>query len=485
MKNSSLVYKKSISSIKWNYLGVFARIFMQLVIQTYMARKIGPEEYGAFAAIVLLTGIVCILIEAGVGALIIKSNKISLARIKNLIALNFLLAIVFSVLLALIFNNKILNLIGVDKEVSPYLISSVLVFYSFSCVPTAMLKKMFLYKQMQVAQNLSYAICFGVVGFLIIEFEKSFLAPLCSLVLFNITYSLALLLALNNQSFEYTEENSENLFLLFGGVFSNVQNWIIENIDNYLIGRLMGSVALGYYAVSYNFVRSPANSFVATFQSVAFSAFSAVNEKKNSKIVDAYCVSIALIVCASSFLFGFLFLISDYVILFFYGNQWIYAASVLKPLALAMIFHSVMAVAGPLLVASGGIKKDILSQSIAAFLMALAIYAYCSGGGEVAGAAWVVCGVYFFRCLIINIFVAHHFELNKKYIFVNVVPVFLFLISFSVGLFFVEANKNSPILGIFYMISLWCVLFLTLCFFPRNSIFAVLFSEKFINKRFK
>src|SRR5687767_10017370 len=74
--NASLT-DRSVSAVKWSYLGVAARVAVQVVVQIALARLLGPDILGLFALVFIVIGVGSIVVDLGLGAALVQEPSLS------------------------------------------------------------------------------------------------------------------------------------------------------------------------------------------------------------------------------------------------------------------------------------------------------------------------------------------------------------------------------------------------------------------------
>ena len=394
--NKSLT-EKALSATKWNYLGTVGRILAQTIAVIILARLLGPEAFGLFAIAILITGISSIVIDMGLGSALIQKN--SLTDEEKYAAFGY---VTFSSIVMAIFIYLTASFIAewFDAiELTEFVQGSAyyLLFFSIGVVPSALLKRELRMKEVQIAQLCSYILGFLIVGLC------------CAILGFG---ALSLIFALLTQAATYSV-----LVLWFSGfrprinfaikitglkqfgrkvVLNNLSNWTTENMDNFLVGKLFNMNALGTYSVSYNRLRTPTNHIVVTLQSVLFST-AARSQNAPEKMRKPYLAVIALIalICFPVFLGAAS--VSESIILGLYGEEWSEAITIFVPLALAMPFHALLAVTGPVISGLGEIHREVTVQIWMAIFFLLLIAA--ASTISIQAVAWAVFITYLFKFL--------------------------------------------------------------------------------------
>jgi O-antigen/teichoic acid export membrane protein len=176
-------------------------------------------------------------------------------------------------------------------------------------------------------------------------------------------------------------------------------NWGISNFDNAIVGRTFGPTQLGLYNRAFTLANAPADSVVATLQTVLFSACSRADGEVEP-IRRAYfaCLSaVSLIVFPA---FWAMSACAPTVIIALYGEAWRPSIVLFRPLVLAISVNAVMALAGPVLGAVNKVREEIVTQAWS-LLVAVIVFLVASRF-TMTSFAWSVCGVYLFRFIVVS-----------------------------------------------------------------------------------
>lgn len=390
---------RSLSAIKWNYLGVVVRIASQLAVQIVLARLLGPEAFGVFAVVFLFIGVGNVIVEMGLGSALIQKKRLTNEEIR--FAFTRILVTGLTVGSAVFFCADVVANVFDNVRIAEIArgIAPVFVFQAFCVVPSALLKRDLAFKKLQVVQVLTY-----LLGFLVVGVSFAYLGyGVWSLAAAWLSQTFFSALAFNlirshpkKFLFILPDKELQNFGLKM--MFSNVANWLIENIDNLLIGKLFGTRALGIYSVSYNLVRTPANHLVVTLQAVLFPA-SARAQENDDHLRRAYLTAVAGVALVVIPVFSGIAAVSSTIVHTLYGQSWSDAAPVLIPLSLAMVPHALMAIAGPILWGKGA-SDELKIQTLVA--LALTATILITSRYSVLTTAWAVLGIYTLRFALLS-----------------------------------------------------------------------------------
>lgn len=387
--------ERSLNALKWNYLGVVARIGLQLVAQITLARLLGPEPFGLFAAAFLLIGFLGLVADQGVGAALVQKKEIDEEDIRFAFTRLLFGGIAVAALawtiaepVASFFGNPDISIVA--KGLAP-----ALVLQTIGVVPLSLLKRDLAFKQIQILQVASYGLGFVLVGVVLAIAGAgiwSLVGAWCAQTLF-LTASL---LHKRPHACRLLIRAKDSTLESFGArvLFTNLCNWTIENVDNLLVGRFFGTKALGLYAVSFNLVKNPANHLVVALQTVLFPTSSRAQDNADG-LRRAYLTVLGGVAVVALPMFFGVGVLSETVIEGLFGQAWLPAAPILLPISLAMGFHSIMAIAGPVLWGKGAAGRELQVQLVMALLLILALVVASKISLEAM--AWAVFVVYVLR----------------------------------------------------------------------------------------
>ena len=392
---------RSLAALRWNYLGLFVRVGAQLVAQIALARLLGPEAFGLFAAAILLVGVGSILVEMGLGAALVQRAQITESDVRMVFTWTLVSGVVITAI-AYALAGSIASAFD-DARIADIIrgLTPVFLFQALTVVPLALLKRDLNFRVIQYAYVVSYIGGFMLVGIGLAYFG----AGIWSLVAAWLAQSSLMALithAYRPHAKKLAFRSTTFALPAFGSrvAATNLANWLVDNVDNIFVGRFLGPTALGFYSVSYNLVRNPANHLISSVQSVLFPASARAQERIDG-LQRAYLGVTAGVALLAFPVFIGIAAVSDTVVNVLLGNRWQGAAQLLSVLSVAMAFHAVMAVAGPFLWGKGVGTPELIVQVLAACVLVLALV--FSARTSVVTVAVVVAAVYAFRLIAMTV----------------------------------------------------------------------------------
>ncbi len=264
-----------------------------------MARTFAPEDFGAVALALLFVESASIFVALGMGAAIIHSDRDR----HKIIFHAFVISAISSVILTLfgLANSAWLASVLGDPSIEPLLqvLLLNLVLGALIIVPSAMLKKDLafaaIYKSNIVSRlmYLAVAIILGMLG-----------VGVWSLVIANLTSSIVQVIVLwwsaPNRDWLKPVPWDWNIArgLLNYGIRvtgSNVVSFFGSNVDDWLVGRRLGTYSLGLYTKAYDFTTHQINALgISVVGGVFFPAYTTIRDN-TERLKRAYLKSIRLI----------------------------------------------------------------------------------------------------------------------------------------------------------------------------------------------
>lgn len=395
------VTARSIGALLWGGFGTGLRMLLQFLVQIALARILGPEAFGLFAlglVVVVLSGYFA---DIGLAYGLIQKKDVSARDIRFVFTWQLVLGAVVATIIFL--SADWAARFYDDDRLTP-----VLQWMSLSCFISALgstahslLRRELDFKSIQIAYLSSYVVGFVVLG---IPLALAGFGVWALVIAYLVQISLDALVVMMRARhpvmpcFIHAQAGG---ILGFGAVVfaTNVLNWIMTGLDRAVVGRAMAITAAGLYATVYNFVTAPTLNAVSVLQGVFYSASAQVQDsplrlrkglRSMFAVVGLFLLPVFLAMAA----------VSHTLMLAVYGEKWSGAEIVFAPLAVAMPAFVLMAMAVPVLWASGNIRKEFALQVPIAVAWAV-ILLVVARTGSLFWLSWCVCLLYYARAVVI------------------------------------------------------------------------------------
>jgi hypothetical protein len=135
--------------------------------------------------------------------------------------------------------------------------------------------------------------------------------------------------------------NNIGLFMQFGAeVAAGRFLWYLSSsADVLIVGKLLGSVQLGYYSLAFQYSTLPLDKFVAILNEVAFPSFSSV-QNDTARLQRHYLKLVHFVALVTFPVFIGLVLVADSAVIVLLGARWLPVVVPLKLLCIASCFRA-------------------------------------------------------------------------------------------------------------------------------------------------
>jgi len=390
----------TLKGFSWNVLGNLTRSVAGFVINIILARLLGPEPFGVIAIVLLIISIGNLVIESGLGAALVQKEDLEKQDISFVFTIQMTISLILAILIVAL-APWIAGQFG-SRSDAPILqiMTVILIFQGFTQVPSALLRRELKFKQIQAAQVISFLIGYGCVGLMLAL--KGF--GVWSLVSAQLTQSgmhAVILFIIARHPLKISFIGTRKL-IVFGIriLFANIANWIIQNADTAIVGKKFGTTNLGFYNRAYLLNWTPTGIILGSAQTSLFSAVSRMGKSGDTiRVFRGFMNTFSVFFFS---LYGLIALESTNIIQIIYGEEWLTAAKLLTPLAMAMPFLTLVGLEGPVLNGLGKPQLEMQAQWITA-VFAVVVLLFASSI-SLEAAAWGVLVIYAFRLFLMSIF---------------------------------------------------------------------------------
>lgn len=427
------IRQQAANSVKWQVGAGFLCKAISFGTTIILARILGPSNYGLFALSFAVIGAFGLFKSLGIeSALIQRKNEIIKAANTAFIiipALGFILYFLLYVTapwIAHFMNNK--ELIGVLRA-----LGVIFVLWSLSRVPLSLLEKEMKFAKVSIAE-IAGAILFSVVAITLAKAGQGVWSLVYGYLINTLMYTLMVWFFCKwRPDFTFSRTIALELFHFGKFIFlSALLLFLKMNLDNMLVGKLLGVAKLGLYAVAFNVSNFISDYFGSKIYRVMYPAYSKLqNDLEGLK--SAYLKILKHISLISvPFCFGVI-LLGGQFLRFAYGEKWLGAFSVMKILAFAGLFNVILTSNEAILVAQG---KSRISFWLYFIQVAFFLIFIKPAGRlfDLNGIGVIVTGASFLAMLLSFFWVYKSLSLNIKQIYRSFQPSLVCSLLISVSL---------------------------------------------------
>jgi len=183
----------------------------------------------------------------------------------------------------------------------------------------------------------------------------------------------------------------------FAIVFA-VASYVANTADNIMVGRLLGTAALGNYSLAFNIASAPIIVVIFSVSAVLLPAYAEINSQDPAMLEPAFTKSFNLTVLIMLTIAVPLFFFADEVVQVLFGARWTSAGSVLRILALVVPLRGLTLLTSTVFWSANKPREVATVRTLDAVVFFAALYPLISTSG-LPGVAWAGVIAYAFACV--------------------------------------------------------------------------------------
>ena len=359
---------KVLSGTKWVAFANLFKQILQVLSLVIFARLLSPDDFGLFAILMLFVGFLLLFTDMGTASSLIHIDDPDEQLLSSVFYFNLVVGLSFTAILALL-AGPVAAFFDNPALITPLqLISFNFILVSLGIIQKARYEKALDFKPVTLIESL--AVLLGITAGIIAALSG---LGVYSLVLQTLMTSLitTLLLWHNAKWRPMWHFDREDIRRIWGYTASlsafNFVNYFARNADNLLIGKFLGSAALGAYSLGYSIMLYPIQNIARVLLRILFPAFSQIKDD-NAKFREAYLKAIFFIGLVSFPLMGGLIVTADQIVSVLFGEKWETLPVILMLLAPVGIIQSIGTTNGSIYMAKGDtsllLKIGIISSIV-------------------------------------------------------------------------------------------------------------------------
>ncbi|MPQ99437.1 oligosaccharide flippase family protein [Modestobacter sp. I12A-02628] len=354
-----------------------------LVTGIVLARLLAPEDFGVFAVALTVQAVLVTLADLGLSADLVRAEDPE-RRAPTVATLSLVSGALLTVLM-IVTARPVAIALG-SEAATPVIVvlACTLVLSGAGVVPYAQLQRRFEQKKLFAVDASAFLVSTAVVVALVLLGVGPMALALSRLVGQVVTTCLQFALARVRPRFGFDRQVAGSA-LRFGAplALANMLSWALLNIDNVVVSRSLGVVALGFYVLAFNVSSWPMTAIGQAIRPVTLAAFSRQqDEDPGPGLGRATALTAAVAVPAGALLA----VLAGPVVAVLYGERWAPSAAALAGLAAFGALRIVLDVLATFLIARGSVTAVLVLQVVwAVTLVPVMVLATARGGLAAAG----------------------------------------------------------------------------------------------------
>jgi PST family polysaccharide transporter len=307
----------------WVLSGAGFQALVNVLVLVVLARLLTPREFGIVSAAMVVVGVSRVFGQMGVGPAVVQRRALDQRHVSAAFTISLVLGVLVG-LVVLISAEPIARLFRIP-ELEDILPVFALVFpiSSLAVVSEAMTQRQMRYDMIAVFGALSFLVGYGAVGIGLALAGAGVWALVIAQIAHAAVYASLLLIAQPRSvgiSFS-RRELGELLRFGYGASIARLANYAALQLDNIVVGRWLGTDALGIYSRAYQLVMVPTNLIGNMADRVLFPAMSSV-QMDASRLERGHSHAISAIVMLAIPLSGTWIVLGPEIVSVLFGSQW-------------------------------------------------------------------------------------------------------------------------------------------------------------------
>ncbi|HJT67136.1 MAG TPA: oligosaccharide flippase family protein [Pyrinomonadaceae bacterium] len=183
----------------------------------------------------------------------------------------------------------------------------------------------------------------------------------------------------------------------FAIVFA-VASYVSNMADNIMVGRLLGTAALGNYSLAFNIASAPIIVVIFSLTAVLLPVYAEINSQDPTQLEPAFTKAFNLTLLIMFALALPFFLFAEEIVQLLFGSRWTTAGSVLTILALVIPLRGLTLITSTVFWSANRPRAVAIARTLDAIVFVAALYPLTRAFG-LTGVAWAGFIAYAFACL--------------------------------------------------------------------------------------
>lgn len=371
--------ESAFSGALWLLTGSAAQSLIKALITAVLARMISPADFGLAAAGMSVVMLANLLNGAGSGSYLVQVKQVRNEHFNTVFTYSIVAGILTGIIIFLL--RGIISGFFQMPELASILSVLIVIFpvQAIYRVSYSYLQRNLLFTKMAGLDVLSYVVAYGGLGLVLAYYGFGVWALIYAAIGQSVLYSW-LLLTFVPVKFSFSIDRNilkDVTRTGLGYLFVNLLSYATRQGDFWVVGRMMGATALGYYSRAFNLMMAPHSIIGSVMNKVLFAKFSRLQDDLAGQRITLKRVLSILISMGLPFTIFCIWFAKEIVLLLL-GENWLEVVLPLRVLAAAIIARIGFGMLTNYLLGVGLLRDGVFFY-VMQFLLVI--------GGAVSGAA--------------------------------------------------------------------------------------------------
>ncbi len=368
------LFNKTVKAGSWQLASIFSRSILQIVAIAILARLITPKEFGYVAVAMMVLGFGEMIVEIGFAPAIIQTKNLTKGIASFCFYASITMGIIFvaanwfaSPFIADFFEAKetvlVIKVLGFNILIT-----------KIGLVSRALLEREMRFDLIAIADIIAIFIGYSVAIFMAFNGFGVWALVVNSIIYAVISVLILIYIKPFSIKPDFTRTDAKNVLTYGGGLtLSRLFNNIALRGDYFVVGKVLGTYALGIYEKTAHLMSMPGTYLGNVVDKVLFPGMSQIqNEKKrlSKAYVDALEFVNVLLIPVSIFMI----VTAEHIVLVLLGDQWKEAILPLKILLIPLALRTSVRASDCLVRATGFVYGSAFRKMIYAIFVVAGSY---------------------------------------------------------------------------------------------------------------
>ncbi len=370
--------KLTLEGLSWNVKKQFFSQGINLIVGIILIRLLSPKDFGLVAMVLVIGAFAMVLRNLGLNQAVIQSKENN----ENIISTAFWLQVCSGFLISIIIYLAAPYIASFYNEP---LIKTIVVFFSiefligtFGLIQFARVQKELNYRRLFYIDIFSNVLS-GVTAIVMAMYGLNYWSLVAKSLIFTTTNTVLIwMISEWRPIFVLDFKITKRLFNYSLPVFGNqLLNYGVRNIDDLLIGKVLGQQALGLYNRSYSLMLMPLKNISRVIADVLFPSFSKIQDDP-ARIKQIYLKVINVVALITFPLMIGLYVLVEPFVLIVLGEQWLEIIPVIRILSILGMAQCIGMFNGVVFLSLGKTKAlfkiEAFSKSFMILMIIIGVY---------------------------------------------------------------------------------------------------------------
>jgi PST family polysaccharide transporter len=377
--------ERAMTALAWRFNAKWITLALRLVVLVALARLVSVEAFGLINQALIVVGLAALVSEIGMGPALIQRPQLTDAHIRVAFAVSLLCGLV---LMAVLWSSAPLAAAAYGSpDLVPVLqlLSLTCFFSALGTTASSLLQRRLAFRRLFAVEFTSYLIGYGAVGVTLAACGYGVWALVWGPITETLVRAVLLYTACPHPVRPSLARTEAGQLFHFGAgmTLSRFANYAALSGDNFIVGRQLGTEALGLYGRAYQLMTLPMSEISEAVGTVLFPAFAEI-QSEPERLRRASLAAVFLSALVVFPMLATLGIAAPELVVGVFGAQWEGTVLPLQVLCIGGVFRTIYSLGDSVARARGAVYAQSWRK---------AVYACCVVVGSLIGSSWGITGV--------------------------------------------------------------------------------------------